>query len=79
VSALRRRRPLEGVHIMCQKRQRRCPALLQIREQAVMEWAKAETFEEVRSCWARLGGRTTLHRYGREHFSELAKASRTRS
>jgi broad specificity phosphatase PhoE len=30
-------------------------------EEALMEWAKAETFEEVRSCWARLGERTTLH------------------
>jgi hypothetical protein len=64
---------------MCAKRQRRCPALLAIREEAFEEWAKAETFEQVRSCWARLGGRTTLHRYGRSHFSELAKASRHRS
>jgi hypothetical protein len=57
---------------MCAKRQRRCPALLAIREEALQEWARAETFEEVRSTWARLGGRTTLHRYGREHFRELA-------
>jgi hypothetical protein len=64
---------------MCQKRQRRCPALLQIREQAVMEWAKAETFEEVCRAWGRLGGRVTLHRYGPEHFAALAKASRARS
>jgi len=64
---------------VCQKRQRRCPALLAIREEAFEEWAVAETFEEVRSCWSRLGGRTTLHRYGRSHFSELAKASRARS
>jgi len=64
---------------MCAKRQRRCPALLQIREEAFEEWTRAETFEEVRSCWARLGGRTTLHRYGRRYFSELAKASRARS
>jgi predicted membrane protein len=28
---------------------------------------------------SRLGGRTTLHRYGREHFAALAKASRHRS
>jgi len=63
---------------MCAKRQRRCPALRQIREQAVMEWATAETFEEVCRAWARLGGRTTLHRYGRGHFSELAKASSAR-
>jgi hypothetical protein len=64
---------------MCAKRQRRCPALLAIREEALQEWIVAETFEEVRSCWSRLGGRTTLHRYGREHFAMLAKASRHRS
>jgi hypothetical protein len=79
VSPLRRRRPLEGVQIMCAKRQRRCPALLAIREEALMEWARAETLEEARIAWGRLGGRVTLHRYGREHFSELAKASRARS
>ena len=64
---------------MCAKRQRRCAVLIAIREEAFDEWAKAETFEQVRSCWTRLGGRTTLHRYGRRHFSELAKASRHRS
>jgi hypothetical protein len=64
---------------MCAKRQRRCAVLLQIREEALQEWARAETFEEVCRVWARLGGRTTLHRYGRGHFSELAKASRHRS
>jgi hypothetical protein len=64
---------------MCAKHQRRCPVLIAIREEAIQEWARAETFEEVRSCWARLGGRTTLHRYGRHHFSKLAKASRHRS
>jgi hypothetical protein len=65
---------------MCsKKRQRRCAVLLQIREEAFEEWTRAETFDQVRSCWARLGGRTTLHRYGREHFSEMAKASRHRS
>ena len=65
---------------MCQKkRQRRCPALLAIREEAFEEWTRAETFDQVRSCWARLGGRTTLHRYGREHFSELARPSRRRT
>jgi hypothetical protein len=59
---------------MCsRKRQRRCAVLLAIREEALIEWTRAETFEEVRSAWARLGGRTTLHRYGREHFSELAR------
>jgi hypothetical protein len=64
---------------VCQKRQRRCPALLEIPEEALEEWARAATFEEVRSCRGRLGGRTTLHRYSREHFCELAKASRLRS
>jgi hypothetical protein len=67
------------VHIMCAKRQRRCDVLLRIREEAVEEWCKAETLHDVRSCWGRLGGRTTLHRYGREHFSRVAKASRHRS
>jgi hypothetical protein len=64
---------------MCQKRQRRCPALLQIREEALEEWTRAETLSDVRRAWGRLGGRVTLHRYGREHFSELAKTSRARS
>jgi hypothetical protein len=64
---------------MCAKRQRRCALLLQIREEAFNEWTGAETFEEVCRVWARLGGRTTLHRYGREHFAMLAKASRHRS
>jgi hypothetical protein len=63
---------------MCAKHQRRCPALLQIREEALREWTRAETLEEVRIAWGRLG-RVTLHRYGRGHFSELAKASRQRS
>jgi hypothetical protein len=58
---------------MCQKRQRRCTELLAIREEALEEWAKAETLEQVRAAWARLGGRTTLHRYGSQHFSELAR------
>jgi hypothetical protein len=64
---------------VCQKRQRRCPALLEIRDEALQEWARAETFEEVCACWGRLGGRTTLHRYGRAHFAMLAKASRRRT
>jgi hypothetical protein len=61
---------------MCAKRQRRCAVLLQIREEALQEWTRAETFDQVRSCWSRLGGRTTLHRYGSEHFSELARRRR---
>jgi hypothetical protein len=65
---------------VCQKkRQRRCPALLEIREEALMEWARAETLHDVRVAWGRLGGRTLLHRRGPGYFSELAKASRARS
>ena len=59
---------------MCAKRQRRCPALLLIREQALREWAGAESYAEVRAAWCRLGGLVTLHRYGREHFSLMARA-----
>jgi hypothetical protein len=58
---------------MCAKRERRCPALVALRESALQEWCEAESFEEVRSAWARLGGLVTLHRYGREHFSLLAR------
>jgi hypothetical protein len=58
---------------MCAKRQRRCVVLLAIREEAFEEWTRAETFEEVCRVWARLGGRTTLHRYGRGHFAALAR------
>jgi hypothetical protein len=64
---------------MCAKYQRRCPALLAIREDALQEWIVAETYSDVCRAWGRLGGRVTLHRYGRRHFSELAKASRHRS
>jgi hypothetical protein len=79
VLPLRRRRPLESVHIMCAKRQRRCAVLLALREEPLQEWIVAETYSDVCRAWGRLGGRTTLHRYGRGHFSELAKASRRRS
>jgi precorrin-6x reductase len=61
---------------MCAKRQRRCAVLLRIREEALEEWTRAETFEEVCRAWGRLGGRVTLHRYGRDHFSELARRRR---
>ena len=65
---------------MCQKRQRRCAVALQLREEALEEWIRAQTLhEEVRVCWGRLGGRVTLHRYGCGHFAALAKASRRRS
>ena len=61
---------------MCRKYARRCPVLLAIREEAFEEWTRAETFEEVCRVWSRLGGRTTLHRYGREHFAALARRRR---
>ena len=64
---------------MCQKRQRRCAIALQLREEALLEWTRAETLHDVRVCWGRLGGKITAHRYGREHFAMLAKCSRLRS
>jgi hypothetical protein len=64
---------------MCQKYQRRCPAVLQLRETALREWCQAETYSDVRRAWGRLGGRITLHRYGRGHFAALAKASSARA
>src|SRR5215204_5629574 len=57
---------------MCQKRQRRCPVALQIREEALQEWAAAETLEAVRRAWARCGGRITLHRRAAAWFRVLA-------
>lgn len=63
---------------MCAKYQRRCPELLAIREEAWAEWCVAETFEEVCRTWGRLGGRTTLHRYGRAHFRRLRRLPRRR-
>ncbi len=57
---------------MCQKHQHRCQARCDMAEEALQQWAVAETLPEVRRAWARLGGRTTLHRYGREHFRLLA-------
>jgi precorrin-6x reductase len=64
---------------MCTKHQIRCVVLLQIREEALQEWSRAATYSDVCRAWGRLGGRVTLHRYGREHFAMLAKASRHRS
>lgn len=58
---------------MCRKYARRCPDLLEIRDEALREWTTAETLHDVRVAWGRLGGRVTLHRYGRGHFSELAR------
>jgi hypothetical protein len=36
-------------------------------------WIQAQTLHDVRVAWGRLGGRTTLHRYGGAHFAELAR------
>ena len=44
---------------MCTKRQRRCPALLAISEEALQEWIRAETLHDVRVAWGGLGGRVT--------------------
>ena len=63
---------------MCAKYQRRCAVLLEIREEALQEWCRAETLHEVLSCWGRLGGLTTKHRYGVEHFAQLARRRRRR-
>ncbi len=64
---------------MCQKRQRRCPDLLALREIALQEWCEAAELHDVRVAWGRLGGRTTLHRYGPAHFSELARRRAART
>ncbi len=61
--------------LMCAKRQRHCGAYLPLREGATQEWTRAETLEAVRAAWGRFGGLVTLHRYGREHFSELGRRS----
>jgi hypothetical protein len=58
---------------VCQKYQRRCPALVGLREEALQEWTVAETQHAVWVAWGRLGGRVTLHRYGPQHFSKLAR------
>ena len=60
---------------VCAKRRRRCPELLAIREEALAEWCRAETYPQVCSAWGRLGGRVTLHRYGRDHFAEMGRRS----
>jgi hypothetical protein len=61
------------VLIMCQKYQKRCATVLALREAALLEWSKAETFEQVCQAWGRLGGNVTKHRYGTQHFRELAR------
>ncbi|MDP8951049.1 MAG: hypothetical protein M3N18_02230 [Actinomycetota bacterium] len=60
---------------MCRKRQRRCPELVALREAALEEWCRAETFPQVCRAWGRLGGLTTLHRHGAEHFSRMGRRS----
>ncbi len=62
---------------MCQKRQRHCPEYERIAEEAMMEWCLAETLEEVRAAWGRMGGRITAHRYGVDHFRRIRRAERT--
>ena len=71
----RRRQPV-AVAVMCAKYQRRCAALLAMREQALQEWTGAETYSDVCRAWGRLGGRTTLHRFGPQHFAQLAHRRR---
>ena len=65
-----------AVAIMCAKYQRRCAALQQMREEALEEWCRAETYSAVCRAWGRLGGRVTLHRYGRGHFAALRSRRR---
>ena len=60
---------------VCAKRQRRCPEALALREAAVAEWCRAETYAQVRATWGRLGGLVTLHRYGSAHYHELGRRS----
>lgn len=61
---------------MCRKGQRRCDQLLRHRDAAYAEWSRAEDLRAVRAAWGRLGGLTTLHRYGREHFRQLRRRRR---
>jgi hypothetical protein len=58
---------------VCRKYQRHCGAYLDLQEAAYAEWEVAETLEAVRAAWGRLGGRVVLHRYGRQHFSLMAR------
>jgi hypothetical protein len=47
---------------------------LAIREEALQEWTRADSFHDICVCWGRLGGRVTLHRYGRQHFAQIARS-----
>ena len=53
-----------------------CQMNYQRREEALQEWIVAETYSDVCRAWGRLGGRVTLHRYGRGHFAEIARRRR---
>ncbi len=35
----------------------------------------AADYSEICAFWGHLGGRETLHRYGRQHFAELGRMS----
>jgi hypothetical protein len=59
---------------MCAKYQRRCPEVLAYRDAAMAEWCRADSYSDVCRCWGRLGGRVTLHRYGRQHFAQIARS-----
>jgi hypothetical protein len=61
---------------VCQERERRCSALLAMREEAFEEWAVAETLHEVRVAWGRLGDRVTLHRDGRGYYAQIDRLRR---
>jgi hypothetical protein len=50
VPPLHRRRPV-AVDVMCRKFERRCPAQLRLREEALEEWTGAETFSDVCRAW----------------------------
>ena len=58
---------------MCQKFRTHCDELRRMADEALAEWAEADSYEDVCRAWAALGGRTTAHRYGREHFVLLAR------
>lgn len=64
---------------VCQKYQRRCAVVLELREKAYSEWTEAETLRQVRAAWGRLGGRVTLHRYGVEHYRRAARSRWSRA
>ena len=63
---------------MCAKKRtrwQRCEEWGAIREDALMEWCRAETLSAVRAAWGRAGGGVTAPRYGREHYREMGRRS----